>query len=86
VWVLVSDFVHNVGALHRYVEGVDAMFDRTGNLDMITLMGLTYTNGLPIYAANPAVQQVGFKPNTFCGLYSHCVICLAYYHGHALHL
>jgi len=33
------------------------MYDRTGNLDLVTLMGLTYNNGLPIYAANPAIQQ-----------------------------
>lgn len=33
------------------------MFDRTGNLQMLTLWGLTYNNGLPIYAQNVAVQQ-----------------------------
>lgn len=47
-----------VGALLvRYVPGVDGMYDRTGNLDLVTLMGMTYQNGLPIYASNAAVQE-----------------------------
>ncbi len=49
-----------VGVAHshlvRYVDHIDTMFDRTGNLDLVTLMGLTYANGLPIYASNAAVQ------------------------------
>lgn len=38
------------------MDHIDTMYDRTGNLDLVTLMGLTYANGLPIYASNPAVQ------------------------------
>lgn len=43
--------------LKKYVEGVEEMYDRTGNLDLPQMFILTYTNGLPIYNQNVSVQQ-----------------------------
>jgi hypothetical protein len=46
-----------VALLQKYVDGVDSMVDRTGNLPLTEMFCLTYSNGLPIYNGNPSVQQ-----------------------------
>ncbi len=46
-----------ISILQKYVDGVDSMYDRTGNLALTQMFCMTYQNGLPIYNGNPSVQQ-----------------------------
>jgi len=39
------------------VHGVEDMLDRTGSVPVSTFIKSTYENGLPLFEANPAVQQ-----------------------------
>ena len=55
--VAVLDPPEIVSLLQKYVDGVDNMMDRTGSLALTEMFVLTYSNGLPIYASNPSVQQ-----------------------------
>ena len=43
--------------LKKYVAGVESMYDRTGEMPLVDMFVMTYSNGLPIYASNPSVQQ-----------------------------
>ena len=43
--------------LRKYVDDVDSMYDRTGNMSLPDMFVSTYSNGLPIYASNTSVQQ-----------------------------
>lgn len=46
-----------IDVVKKYVENVDFMTDRTGNLPMTQMFVMTYGNGLPLYAQNASVQQ-----------------------------